>query len=156
MPPSDLKSRTRADYAYHLPYRTRWSDNDQYGHMNNSIYYHFFDSIINDYLIKHCGLTGNPQTTPVIGLVVSSFCEFFAPLSFPQMISLGLRVTKVGRSSVSYEVGVFPDDAQQPAAVGGYTHVFVDSESRKSVTIRLHQQLETGLKALVQPSIAKL
>ncbi|KAF8914961.1 HotDog domain-containing protein [Mucidula mucida] len=177
MPPSDLKNRTRANYVYSLPYHTRWSDNDQYGHMNNSIYYHFFDSIINDYLIKHCGLTGNPRTTPVIGLVVSSFCEvpfdayrllwlrltrhlllpqFFAPLSFPQLISLGLRVTKVGRSSVSYEVGVFPDDSKQPAAVGGYTHVFVDSESRKSVSINVHQQLETGLKALVHPGVAKL
>ncbi|KAJ7494600.1 thioesterase [Mycena galericulata] len=125
-----LKDRRRKDYTYFLSYRTRWSDNDQYSHINNAVYYHFFDSIVNTYLIEQCGL--DPPTSPLIGLVISSFCEFFAPLSFPQVLDLGLRVNKLGTSSVSYEVGVFAEEKDQPAAVGGYTHVFVDAIERKS------------------------
>ncbi|KAF9478089.1 thioesterase, partial [Pholiota conissans] len=133
MTETNLKTRIRSDYAYFLSYRTRWSDNDQYSHMNNSIYYHLFDSIVNTYLIEKCGL--DPKTSPLIGLVVSSYCQFFAPLGFPQVLDLGLRVNKLGNSSVSYEVGVFEQGKDVPAAVGGYTHVFVGSESRKSITI---------------------
>ncbi|KAG9226784.1 hypothetical protein CCMSSC00406_0009702 [Pleurotus cornucopiae] len=70
---AELKKRTRTDYPYFLEYRTRWSDNDQYSHMNNSIYYHLFDSIVNTYLVEHCGL--DPTNSPQIGLVVSSFCQ---------------------------------------------------------------------------------
>ncbi|EAU80486.1 thioesterase [Coprinopsis cinerea okayama7 len=127
---SDLKNRKRSDYGYFLSYRTRWSDNDQYSHMNNSIYYHLFDSIVNTYLIEHCGQ--NPKESPLIGLVVSSYAQFFSPVGFPQVLDLGLRVNKLGSSSVTYEVGVFEQGKDSPAAVGGYTHVFVGSESRKS------------------------
>ncbi|RDB24034.1 hypothetical protein Hypma_008837 [Hypsizygus marmoreus] len=133
MPDADLKARKRSDYLYFLTYRTRWSDNDQYSHMNNSIYYHLFDSIVNTYLIEQCGM--QPNKSPLIGLVVSSFCQFFAPLSFPQVLNLGLRVSKLGKSSVTYEVGVFEEGKDSPAAVGGYTHVFVDSQSRKSAVM---------------------
>ncbi|KZP11611.1 thioesterase thiol ester dehydrase-isomerase [Athelia psychrophila] len=148
----ELKARKRAEYAYFLSYRTRWSDNDQYSHMNNSIYYHLFDSIVNAYLIEHCGLA--PPDSPLIGLVVSSFCQFFAPLAFPQVLDLGLRVTKLGKSSVTYEVGVFEEGKDTPAAVGGYTHVFVDNKSRKSASIG--DEARTGLEKLVNPGLAKL
>ncbi|KAF5387056.1 hypothetical protein D9615_001799 [Tricholomella constricta] len=133
MAENNLKARRRSDYAFFLPYRTRWSDNDQYSHINNSIYYHLFDSIVNTYLIEHCGL--QPNKSPLIGLVVSSFCQFFVPLSFPQVLDLGLRVNKLGTSSVTYEVGVFEEGKDAPAAVGGYTHVFVESQSRKSMAM---------------------
>ncbi|KAF8882231.1 thioesterase [Infundibulicybe gibba] len=141
------KTRGRQDYGYFLVYRTRWSDNDQYSHINNSIYYHLFDSIVNTYLIEQCGL--DPPSSPQIGLVVSSFCQFFRPLSFPQVLELGLRVSKLGNSSVSYEVGVFEEGQDSPAAVGGYTHVFVDSNSRKSA--KMEGKTRDGLEKLHVP-----
>ncbi|KAF5323133.1 hypothetical protein D9611_009381 [Ephemerocybe angulata] len=161
----NLKDRRLEDYGYILEYRTRWSDNDQYAHMNNAIYYHLFDSIVNTYLIEKCGLV--PKTSPLIGLVVSSYCQvpsdvlvpflhrnssrqFFAPVSFPDVLELGLRVNKLGSSSVSYEVGVFLKGESKPAAVGGYTHVFVGSESRKSTPMA--QATREGLSKLLRPS----
>jgi acyl-CoA thioester hydrolase len=160
---SQLKARTRADYWYFLSYRTRWSvpsmmnrriftnrlcfirsDNDQYSHINNAIYYHLFDSVINAHLIAHCDLS--PQTSDTIGLVVSSHCQFFFPLSFPDVLDLGLRVNHIGKSSVTYEVGVFREGGTEPAAVGGYTHVFVDAVSRK--TSQMKDRTKEGLERL--------
>ncbi|KAJ7363947.1 HotDog domain-containing protein [Mycena albidolilacea] len=147
----NLKHRRRKDYPYFLSYRTRWGDNDQYSHVNNAVYYLWFDSIVNTYLIERCGL--DPATSPFIGLVISSFCEFFAPLSFPQVVDLGLRVTKLGNSSVTYEVGVFAEGRDEPAAVGGYTHVFVERVERKSAPMAAG--LREGLgKLLSDPSSA--
>ncbi|KAJ3762532.1 HotDog domain-containing protein [Lentinula raphanica] len=139
-----LKTLRRSDFGYILQYRTRWSDNDQYSHINNSIYYHMFDSVVNTYLIEACGQ--KPQESPSIGLVVSSWCQFFAPLSFPDILDLCLRVTKLGSSSVTYEIGVFNQGSDFPAAVGGYTHVFVDNQSRRSVP--MSPQIRSGLEAL--------
>ena len=99
------------------------------------MYYHYFDSVVNTYLITHCGLT--PPHGEQIGLVVSSFCHFFAPLSFPSVLDLGLRVSKLGKSSVTYEVGVFEEGKDRPSAVGGYTHVFVENENRKSTQMAM-------------------
>ncbi|KAF8167307.1 thioesterase [Crassisporium funariophilum] len=141
----------RSDYLYFLQYRTRWSDNDQYSHVNNSIYYHLFDSIVNTYLIENCGL--DPKSSPLIALVISSQCEFYAPLAFPQVLDLGLRVKKIGNSSVTYEVGVFEKGKDNPAAVGGYTHVFVGSESRKSTAMT--PETKTGLTKLYRPEEVK-
>jgi len=142
---SHLKERKRADYKYFLSYRTRWSDNDQYSHINNAVYYQLFDSVINAYLIAHCDLS--PQTSDTIGLVVSSYCQFFSPLSFPDALDLGLRVNHVGKSSVTYEVGVFREGSAEPAAIGGYTHVFVDAVSRK--TSQMRDQTRDGLRRLL-------
>ncbi|KIY49430.1 Thioesterase/thiol ester dehydrase-isomerase [Fistulina hepatica ATCC 64428] len=154
-----LKSRRKSHYSFFLEYRTRWSDNDQYAHMNNAVYYHLFDSIINTYLIEVCGMKNSGDSS--VGLVVSSYCNFFTPLSFPQVLILGLRVNTLGRSSVTYEVGIFPErstidgrnatfsssDDDVVAAVGGYTHVFVDNSSRKS--IRIPQEIYDGLHKLL-------
>jgi acyl-CoA thioester hydrolase len=135
--------------------------------MNNAVYYHLFDSIVNTYLIEQCGL--DPKSSPLIGLVVSSYCQvclpilgfvthaatlieatqFFAPLGFPQVLDLGLRVNKLGNSSVSYEVGVFEQGKEAPAAVGGYTHVFVGSASRKSTAMA--KETKDGLRKLYVP-----
>ncbi|KAJ7637644.1 thioesterase, partial [Mycena polygramma] len=146
---SQLKHRKRKDYAYSLSYRSRWGDNDQYSHVNNAVYYLWFDSIVNTYLIENCGL--DPATSPLIGLVISSFCEFFAPLSFPQVVDLGLRVNKLGNSSVTYEVGVFAQGQDEPAAVGGYTHVFVERVARNSAPMATGTR--AGLtKLLVNPT----
>ena len=139
------------------------SDNDQYTHINNSIYYHLFDSIINTYLIEQCGQ--DPARSQLIGLVVSSHCQvfsgviflmkltkpsiqFYSPLSFPEVLELGLRVNKLGSSSVVYEVGVFRKGEDVPAAVGGYTHVFVHRNSRKSTPMLDETRL--GLEKLLK------
>ena len=120
------------------------SDNDQYSHINNAVYYHFFDSVINAYLIAHCDLS--PQTSDSIGLVASSYCQFFFPLSFPDVLDLGLRVNHIGKSSVMYEVGIFREGGTEPAAVGGYTHVFVDAVNRKASQMR--ERTREGLQKL--------
>ena len=112
--------------------------------MNNAIYYHLYDSIVNDYLAKHCGVQA--ASSPLIGLVVTSFSDFHRPLGYPQVLELGLRVSKLGTSSVTYEVGVFEDGVESAAAVGGYTHVFVESGSRK--TGKVGRELREGLERL--------
>uniref|UniRef100_A0A8H7YA20 Thioesterase domain-containing protein n=1 Tax=Psilocybe cubensis TaxID=181762 RepID=A0A8H7YA20_PSICU len=114
-----------------------------------------YNDDVNTYLIEKCGL--NPTASPLIGLVISSYCNFFSPLSFPQVLDLGLRVNKLGNSSVSYEVGVFEEGKDAPAAVGGYTHVFVGSVSRKSSPMA--EETKDGLAKLlksVDKKVAKL
>lgn len=121
------------------------SDNDQYSHMNNAIYYQLYDSIVNDYLARHCGVRAT--SSPVIGLVVTSFSDFYRPIGYPQVLELGLRASKLGRSSVTYEIGVFEEGVEPAAAVGGYTHVFVESGSRK--TGSMSKEIRGGLEKLV-------
>jgi acyl-CoA thioester hydrolase len=120
------------------------SDNDQYAHMNNSTAYNLIDSIINTYLIKRCGL--DPPNSSQLGLVVSSHAQYFASVSFPTTLDLGLCVVKLGSSSVQYEVAVFDHDHVVPAIVGGYTHVFVDSKTRKSQPMA--ETLREGLQRI--------
>ncbi|KAI6014485.1 hypothetical protein PISMIDRAFT_672206 [Pisolithus microcarpus 441] len=155
----DKKRRLRTDYPFFLTYRTRWSDNDQYGHVNNAIYYHLFDAVVNTYLIGQCGM--DPMKSKHVGLVVSSFCEFFSPVAFPDVLDLGLRVSRLGASSVTYEVGVFKSKASSEesneapdtaCAVGGYTHVFVESTSRRST--QMSGQLRSNLMKLARQSSA--
>ncbi|KAK2771214.1 hypothetical protein FQN53_005138 [Emmonsiellopsis sp. PD_33] len=154
------KQRTRKDYGYHLEYRTRWSDNDMYAHLNNSIYAFLIDSIVNTYLITHCGLdpfsarstspSPSPSTTQ-IGLVVSSYCDYFASVSFPDVLELGLRVVKLGSSSVMYEVGIFKRGEEAVKAVGGFTHVFVEREGMKPPRggVGMDGGIRKGLERLV-------
>ena len=161
---NNLKGRRRSDYVYFLTYRTRWfvavlpkmalfhgklsrprSDNDQYSHMNNAVYNQLYDSIVNEYLANHCGLQAT--VSPVIGLVVSSFSEFYRPVAYPQMLELGLRVSRLGKRSVTYEVGVFEEGVETVAAAGGSTHVFVGSGSRKAVD--MSKEIREGLEKLV-------
>ncbi|EIW53766.1 thioesterase [Trametes versicolor FP-101664 SS1] len=143
--PKALRGRERKLYPFFLSYRTRWIDNDQYSHVNNSIYYHLFDSVVNTYLIQHAHL--DPSRSRLIGLVVSSYCHFFSPVSFPVILDLGLRVIKLGSSSVTYEVAVFEEGSHVPSAIGGYTHVFVDRHTRKSSPVDSDTKL--GLEKLL-------
>ena len=154
---TSVDRRTQQDYKYFLTYRTRWSDNDQYSHVNNAIYYHLIDSIVNTYLAECCGL--QPSSTDAnlpIGLVVASYCSFYAPLTFPEPVILGLRVVHLGQSSVEYEVGFFSGDKEElrknvgrveAKAVGGYTHVFVGREERRPVK-EMGASLRVGLQAV--------
>ncbi|DAA73130.1 TPA_exp: Uncharacterized protein A8136_5055 [Trichophyton benhamiae CBS 112371] len=155
---SSKKGRTRKDYAYHLEYRTRWSDNDMYSHLNNSIYAFLFDSIINSYLISYCGLnpstsnstSGNSATEQAqIGLVVSSYCDYFASVAFPDVLDLGLRVIKLGKSSVMYEVGVFKRGEEAVKVVGGFTHVFVQKNDMKPTSAGMNAAIRKGLERLL-------
>ena len=118
---------TNEEYPYRLTIGTRWKDNDVYGHVNNVEYYSYFDTVINTYLIQQGGLDIHAGT--VIGLCVESHCEFKAPIAFPDAVEAALRVSKIGRSSVRYEVGIYTKGAL--AAQGHFVHVFVDRASRR-------------------------
>ncbi|CBX96714.1 similar to thioesterase family protein [Plenodomus lingam JN3] len=141
-----LKARRRTDYKFQLAYRTRWSDNDQYHHLNNSVYYYLFDSIVNTYLIQHCAL--HPPTSPQIGLVVHSHCDYLAPIEFPAVVDLALRVNKLGKSSVTYEIGVFAQGDEHVRAVGEFIHVFVDRDSRRPSKEGMNGETKSGLEAI--------
>ncbi len=123
----------RSDYAFFLPIQTRWADNDVYGHINNSVYYFYFDTVVNAFLIKENALAIG--TSETIGLVVDTGCSYFAPASFPDIIHAGLRVTKTGNSSVRYEVGIFKNDNQDAVAQGHFVHVYVDATTRRPVAL---------------------
>ncbi len=112
---------------------TRWADNDVYGHVNNVAYYGFFDTAVNQALIEAGAL--DPATSPVIGLVVETGCRYFAPLSFPDPVDVGLAVERLGGSSVTYALGVFAPGAPSAAAAGVFTHVYVGRESRRPALI---------------------
>jgi acyl-CoA thioester hydrolase len=136
---------TRADYPHFLPINTRWSDNDLYGHVNNVVYYSYFDTVVNEYLIRHGAL--DLEAGKTIGLVVETHCSYFASLAFPERIDAGLRVTQLGSTSVRYEVGIFSAGSEQAAAQGHFVHVYVDRETR--LPVPLPDALVAALKPLV-------
>ena len=135
----------RAAYAAFCPITTRWADNDVYGHVNNVVYYSFFDTAVNG-LLMDAGVL-DIHHGEVIGLVVETQCNYFSPIAFPQAVSAGVRVGKLGRSSVRYEIGLFADDAQECAAAGHFIHVYVDRETRRPVPLPapLHAVLQSWI-----------
>ena len=127
---------------------TRWADNDAYGHVNNVVYYAWFDTAVNAYLMEQGAL--DIHGGAVIGLVVETQCNYFSPLAFPQSVDVGLRVAHCGRSSVRYELGVFAADQALPSAQGHFVHVYVDATYRNpaplpSSLVRALAPLQTGL-----------
>jgi len=124
---------TREDYRHFLAIPTRWMDNDVYGHVNNVVYYSYFDTVINEYLIRAGGL--DIHRDGVIGIAVETFCQFHASLTFPDVVEVGLRVGKLGNSSVRYEIGLFRQGDAAPAATGHFVHVFVERATQKPVAI---------------------
>ena len=123
----------RDDYRHFQMITTRWHDNDVYGHVNNVVYYSFFDSAVNTYLIEAGGL--DIHAGEVVGFVVSSSCDYFASIAFPERIEVGLRVGKLGNSSVQYELAIFKHGEEQACAAGRFVHVFVDRDSNRPVGI---------------------
>ncbi|WP_255500597.1 thioesterase family protein [Caulobacter sp. 17J80-11] len=123
----------RDGYRQYVTIDTRWMDNDVYGHVNNVVYYSFFDTAVNRWLIEQGVL--EPATSPVIGLVVETGCRFAKSLSFPDRVEAGLRVAKIGTSSVRYEVGLFRAGDPEPAAEGHFVHVYVDRETRRPTPV---------------------
>ena len=133
----------RDGYRHFSELDTRWMDNDVYGHVNNVVYYSYFHTAVNRYLIAAGAL--DPHAGEVIGLVVETRCHYFSPLAFPQRIQAGLRVAHLGRSSVRYEIGLFAQGEPLSAAAGHFVHVYVDRQSRRPVP------LPAALKAALQP-----
>lgn len=139
----------RSAYKIFRDIQTRWADNDQYGHVNNVVYYSWFDTAVNGLLIER-GALSQPgfemsgknatqsldQSPTVMGFVVETQCDYFAPLTFPEPVVLGIRVAHMGRSSVRYELGVFPADGERLCvAKGHFVHVYVDSATRRPVPL---------------------
>ena len=119
----------RSAYRHFLPIQTRWMDNDADGHVNNVVYYSWFDTVVNAYLIDLGVL--DIARSPSVGLVVETRCSYFSELAFPQQVDAGLRVARIGTSSVRYEIGLFAAGAPQASAQGHFIHVYVDRVSRK-------------------------
>jgi acyl-CoA thioester hydrolase len=133
----------RAAYPHFLPITTRWMDNDVYGHVNNVVYYSYFDTVVNEYLIRAGVLDFEHGAT--IGLVVETHCSYFTPLVFPERVEAGLRVARLGTSSVRYEVGLFKEGDEQAAAQGDFVHVYVERITRRPVS------LPAELRAALEP-----
>jgi len=132
------------DYLHFLDIPTRWSDNDVYGHINNAVYYLYFDTVVNEYLIQK-GLL-DIETSDIIGLVVKTNCDYFAPAGFPDIIKAGLRVANLGNSSVTYEIGLFRNEEEVACAQGQFTHVYVDKRFRRPV--ELSDEMRAALEIL--------
>jgi acyl-CoA thioester hydrolase len=123
----------RSAYPHFLTIPTRWMDNDIYGHVNNVVYYSYFDTVINEYLIDAGGL--DIQGGPVIGVCAESYCRFQAAFAFPEAVEAGLRVARVGRTSVRYEIGLFREGLETAAATGHFVHVFVNRADMRPTPI---------------------
>jgi len=132
----------RSAYSVLRAIPTRWMDNDAYGHVNNVVYYSWFDTAVNAWLIENGVL--DIQSSPTVGLVVETHCNYFAPLTFPQTVQVGLRVAHAGASSVRYELAVFGED-ELCAAKGHFVHVYVDAQTHRptAVPAQLKKLLET-------------
>lgn len=148
---ADPRTLTLSDFPVHRPVTTRWSDNDMYGHLNNAVYYELFDSAINGWQAEH--VTIDPLTDPTQGVVAESACTFYAEVAFPTPIVVGLRITRLGTSSVTYQLGLFVDPSVAedgdgtPKAVGHWVHVEIDADTRRPTPIpeHLRRLLETAV-----------
>ena len=123
----------RDSYRYFQTMTTRWMDNDSYRHMNNTTYYSFFDTIVNQYLIENGVL--DVEKSDVIGLVAETMCSYFKSLGFPSKVTVGLRVGRLGTSSIRYEIGLFEEQAEEASAQGHFIHVYVTRESGRPVPL---------------------
>ncbi|KAJ5558463.1 Thioesterase superfamily [Penicillium sp. DV-2018c] len=178
------KQRKRSDYGFFQVHQTRWFDNDMYAHLNNAVYTHLFDTIANTWLIKECGMdpfsvnNPTPSTGPqtqsnsgssssssspgkqvgddMIGLIVSTHADFFASVRFPDLLEVGLRVNRLSKSSVTWEVGIFKSGEEDVKMVGTYTHVFVLRETMRVSGSGMEEKTRRGLEKLLVKEGAKL
>ncbi len=141
---------TRADYAHFLEMVTRWRDNDVYGHMNNVVYYEYFDTVVNRWMID-TGAMEIPHG-PIVGLVVETQCQFMASLGFPDRVTAALRVDRIGNSSIAYGIGIFRNDEDEACAAGRFVHVIVDKSTNRPIPVPA--PLLEKLKALEAPAKA--
>ncbi|MGZ5818246.1 MAG: acyl-CoA thioesterase [Burkholderiaceae bacterium] len=127
------QARNRSDYQHFCDITTRWMDNDVYGHVNNVVYYSWFDTAVNEFLVKNDVL--DIEYSPVIGLVIETHCNYFSSVAFPDRIKAGIAVAQLGNSSVRYEVGIFRENETIAAAQGHFVHVYVDRNTRRPTSI---------------------
>jgi acyl-CoA thioester hydrolase len=144
MSPARPTPDRRNAYRHFDDITTRWMDNDAYGHVNNVVYYSYFDTVVNAYLIGKGVL--DIAKSDVIGLVAETHCNFFSALAFPDKVRAGLRVGRLGTSSVRYEIGLFRNDEDLAAAQGHFVHVYVDRATNKPVP--LPEKLQAALRPL--------
>ena len=137
---------TQADFTHFLAIPTRWMDNDVYGHVNNVVYYSYFDTVINQYLIEMGGL--DPHDGTVVGMAVETGCRFHRSLSFPDLVQAGLHIGHLGRTSVRYEIGIFRNDEPEACADGHFVHVFVERATQRPVPIP--EPIGTALSSLIR------
>ncbi|MFT6580377.1 MAG: acyl-CoA thioesterase [Alphaproteobacteria bacterium] len=135
----------RADFSHFLKIPTRWKDVDVYGHVNNVVYYSYFDTVVTEHLVSAGGL--KPMQAPTIGVVVETKCEFRKELNFPSIVDAGIRVSRLGTSSASYNIGLFVEGDDAPAAFGHFVHVYINRESRRPEAIPA--QVRSALEALM-------
>jgi acyl-CoA thioester hydrolase len=152
MTTTDERSLTSSDFPVHWPVLTRWTDNDMYGHLNNAVFYEFFDTAINAWINSNTQI--NPLSTEWLDVVAESGCRYFSELRFPDPLVIGLAVARLGRTSVRYRLGVFQTEHARPkseaapiAALGHWVHVYVDRVSRRPVPIpdAIRSLLETAV-----------
>ena len=147
---TSLAAPMRSAYASFLAIPTCWMDNDSYGHVNNVTYYSYFDTVVNEHLVRAGGL--DIREGAAIGIVVETACRFHKPLSFPEVIDAGLRVSRLGHSSVAYEIALFRQDDDDAAATGRFVHVWVDRATRRPIAIP--GEVRVALEALQPPAPA--
>ena len=146
-PEPDPRTLRAAHFPVRMPMTTRWSDNDVFGHLNNAVYYQLFDSAINRWVGQALGL--DPAALPAMGVVAESGCRYLGEARYPQDVSVGLAVARVGTSSVTYRPALFTGDDDAPVAVGLWVHVYVDRGSRRPVP--LPDVLRSALEGLRAP-----
>jgi acyl-CoA thioester hydrolase len=129
----DAGPTKRGDFPVLRRITTRWADNDVYGHVNNVVYYEYFDTAVNGWLMEATG--SDIRVMPAIGIVAETSCKFLEPLSFPDPVTAGVSLERLGRSSIIYRIGLFRGDDEAPAALGRFVHVYVDATSRSPVEI---------------------
>ncbi len=134
----------RESYLHFTRIATRWMDNDVYGHVNNVVYYSYFDTVVNGYLIEQKAL--DIRASETIGLVVQTGCQYFAPIAFPDVIDAGLRVARVGNTSVRYEIGLFREASAEACAQGHFVHVYVNRATGRPVA--LNETLRAALERI--------
>lgn len=136
----------RADFRHFLEIPTRWGDNDAYAHVNNVVYYSFFDTVVSRFLLASG--TIDLRTSAVIGVVVETGCRYLAPISFPDLVTAGLRVSRIGNTSIRYEIGIFRNTEEEASAEGHFVHVYVDRETQTRPT-PLPQALRDAVSPLL-------
>lgn len=139
------RNERRADYRHFLAIPTRWMDNDVYGHVNNVTYYSYFDTVVNEYLVRFTGL--DYRATAPVGMVVETGCRFHSEIAFPDVLDVGLRVARLGNTSVTYEIAIFREGQDAPSATGHFVHVYVVPGEMRAVP--LPDRVREGLAPLV-------
>lgn len=141
----------RADYRYFTTIDTRWMDNDLYGHVNNVVYYSFFDTAIARFLMSEGGL--DPWAATHVGLAVENGCSFYSSIAYPDRVGVGVRVGHLGTSSVRYEIGIFRNEEDEAAAAGHFVHVFVERASQRPVPIPAPIRAALASLRMTEPAI---